>query len=175
MLDEEDWINADVLLKELDGTDCFSRIGGNLSLAISLAFARAATKGQLWKLTGRNLRADFPTPVCNVIGGGKHGGKTVWQEFLIIPHKSYSPLEAAKTAIEIWATIGEELAKKGVLLGKNREGAWMSKLDDFETLHLLSEVAEDWKFRIGIDFAATSFWNGKGYTCLLYTSPSPRD
>ncbi len=162
-LDEEDWVNADIFLKEMDSTDDFSKIGGNLSLAISIAFARAATKGELWKLTGRNLRADFPLPVCNVIGGGSHGGGTAWQEFLIIPHRTYSPMEATKTAIEIWATIGEELAKKGVLLGKNREGAWMSKLDEFETLHFLAELAEDWKFRIGIDFAASSFWDGKGY------------
>ncbi len=164
MLDEEDWVNADVLLRELDGTDDFSRIGGNLSLAISLAFARAATKGELWKLTGRHLRADFPLPVCNVIGGGAHGGGTSWQEFLVIPHRSYSPAEAVKAAVGIWATIGEELARKRALLGKNREGAWMSKLDDFETLHFLAELAEDWKFRIGIDFAASSFWKKGGYS-----------
>jgi enolase len=162
-LDEEDWVNADVLLKEIDGTADFSRIGGNLSLAISLAFARAATAGQLWKLTGRNLKADFPIPVCNVVGGGKHGGNTSWQEFLAIPHRTRSPMEAAQAAIDIWAAIGEELKKRGSLLGKNREGAWMSRLDEFETLRLLAELGEDWKFRIGVDFAATSFWKGHGY------------
>jgi enolase len=164
MLDEDDWVNADVLLKEIDGTEDFSRIGGNLSLAISLAFARAATGGQLWKLTGRNLKAEFPIPACNIIGGGSHGGGTAWQEFLVMPHRTASPMEAAQTAIDIWSTVGEELKRKGVLLGKNREGAWMSKLDEFETLNLLSELSADFKFRIGVDFAATSFWKKDGYT-----------
>jgi enolase len=163
MLDEEDWVNADILLKEIDGTDDFSRIGGNLSLAISLAFARAATRGHLWRLTGKHIGADFPIPACNVIGGGTHGGGTQWQEFLVMPHHSYSPMEAVKTVMEMHSVIGEELKKKKMLLGRNREGAWMSKMDDFDTLNLLSELADDWKVKIGIDFAATSFWTGKGY------------
>ncbi|NIO19492.1 MAG: enolase, partial [Candidatus Aenigmarchaeota archaeon] len=40
--DERDWRGIDGLLKELDGTGGFSKLGGNLSLSVSIACARAA-------------------------------------------------------------------------------------------------------------------------------------
>ncbi|NIO19493.1 MAG: hypothetical protein GTN76_01770, partial [Candidatus Aenigmarchaeota archaeon] len=39
----------------------------------------------------------------------------------------------------------------------------MTKLDDLKTLDLLSDVSDDWKVKLGIDFASSSLWNGKRY------------
>jgi enolase len=161
--DEKDWLGVDSFLQETDGTGNFSRIGGNLALAVSLAVARAAKEGDLWKVNGKGTKAQFPVPVCNMIGGGKHGGLTRWQEFLVIPHRARSPAEAMKTLAEIWSAVGDELRSKGFLLGRNMENAWTSELDDARTLDFLSQVAHDWDTRLGVDFAASSLWSGKGY------------
>lgn len=162
-LDETDWITTDKILEQADGTKNFSRIGIGLALGISLAVAKAASNGELWRLEGPKNKFFFPYPLGNVIGGGKHGGSTSFQEFLVIPHRAKDPLEAARTNFGVWKNVGEELKKKGVLLGRNIENAWMSKLDETKTLNLLSRIAEDFDVRIGIDVAASSFWDGRKY------------
>ncbi|NIO20172.1 MAG: enolase [Candidatus Aenigmarchaeota archaeon] len=162
-LDETDWITNDKVLEQTDGTKNFSKIGVNLALGISLAVARAASDGELWRLEGPKRRFRFPYPLGNVIGGGQHGGYSTFQEFLVLPHRAKDPVEATKTNLEAWKTIGEELGKKKVLLGRNIENAWMCKLDELKTLNLLSEIAEDFNLKIGIDVAASSFWDGKKY------------
>ncbi|NIP40908.1 MAG: enolase, partial [Candidatus Aenigmarchaeota archaeon] len=105
----------------------------------------------------------FPFPLGNVIGGGSHGGYSTFQEFLVLPYKAEDPLQAAKTNFEVWKTVGEELKKRRRLLGRNIENAWMCELDELKTLNLISEIAEDFDLKIGIDVAASSFWEGKKY------------
>jgi len=161
--DERDWRGIDNLLRELDGTENFSKLGENLSLAISIACARAAFENSIWKIHKPRMSMVFPIPIGNVIGGGKHWGGTDWQEFLVIPHGARNPREAIETMVSMWASLGEELRKKKMLIGKNVENAWMTKLDDLKTLDLLSDVAEDWKVKLGIDFASSNLWNGKRY------------
>ncbi len=161
--DERDWRGIDGLLKELDGTESFSKLGGNLSLSVSIACARAAFGNEIWKIHKPRMGIEFPIPLGNVIGGGKHLGGTDWQEFLVIPHEAKSPREAVEIMVSIWASLGEELRKKKILIGKNFENAWMTKLDDLKTLDLLSDVSDDWKVKLGIDFASSSLWNGKRY------------
>ncbi|MCK4531980.1 MAG: enolase, partial [Candidatus Aenigmarchaeota archaeon] len=64
---------------------------------------------------------------------------------------------------EVWNIVGEELKKRKLLIGRNIENAWCSSLDDLKTLDFLSAIAEDFNVKLGIDFAASSFWNGKTY------------
>lgn len=161
--DERDWRSIDDILLKLDGTDNFSKLGENLSLSISIACARAAFKNELWKLHKPRMGIEFPISLGNVIGGGKHMGGTDWQEFLVIPHMAKNPKEAVETMINVWAELGEELRKKKLLVGRNIENAWMTRLDDLKTLDLLSEFADNWKMKIGIDFASSSLWDGKRY------------
>jgi enolase len=161
--DERDWRGTDSLLRELDGTENFGKLGGNLSLSISIACARAAFGNELWKIHKPRMGMEFPVPLGNVIGGGKHLGGTDWQEFLVIPYAAKSPREAVEVMVSIWASLGEELRKKKLLIGKNVENAWMARLDDLKTLDILSDAADDWKVRLGIDFASSGLWNGKRY------------
>jgi len=159
----EDSERMDRLLISSDGTRNFSKIGGNLSLALSVAAARAQAKGELWKLHGLRESQIFPLPAGNVIGGGSHGGGTDWQEFLLIPHMAKNPAEAIENLVEAWQAIGSELGKKKLLAGRNYENAWMASLNEGKTLDFLSAIAEDWHMRMGVDFAASSLWNGKSY------------
>jgi enolase len=155
--------NIDSLLITTDSTNNFRSIGGNLALAISIAAARAQSHGNLWKLNGLKDGQQFPLPLGNVMGGGAHGGGTDWQEFLLIPYMAKNPLEAIENLIHAWYAIGDELKKKSLLVGRNLESAWMANIDEEETLGLVSSIASDWHMRIGIDFAASSLWDGKSY------------
>lgn len=159
----EDSQRIDRLLMGTDKTVNFRSIGGNVALAISVAAARAQSRGSLWKLAGLKENERFPIPVGNVIGGGAHGGGTDWQEFLLIPHLAKSPLEAIESLVHAWYAIGDELRSKNLLQGRNYENAWMSGLDEEKTLEFLSAIAGDWHMKLGVDFAASSMWNGKSY------------
>jgi enolase len=160
---EESSERVDRLLIAIDRTKNFGSIGGNLALAISMAAARAQSRGSLWKLNGLKENQNFPLPLGNMIGGGAHGGGTDWQEFLLIPYMAKNPLEAIENLVHAWYAIGDELKRKKLLEGRNYENAWMSSLNEEKTLEFLSTIAEDWNMRLGVDFAASSFWNGKSY------------
>ncbi len=161
--DEGNWKSIDSILEDMDGTENFSKIGENLALGISLAVARAAFRNELWKLGNPGLAAEFPLPVANMIGGGSHGGGCEWQEFLFIPHKARNPYEAVESLSEAWLTIGNSLRREKLLAGRNIENAWMARLDNEKTLEMLSEYADDWGMRIGVDFASSELWNGRVY------------
>jgi len=160
---EEDHRKIDAVLQEVDGTGDFGRIGGNISLAVSVAVAKAQTRGELWRLGGLHAPFSFPLLVSNMIGGGAHSGGTEWQEFLVIPYKVKDPFEATEIVTHIWGIVGEELKRRNLLLGRNIENAWMSRLDDMHTLDFLASIAEDWHVKLGVDFAASHFWNGRVY------------
>src|SRR5256712_4601309 len=77
---------VDRLLKEIDGTANFSRIGGNVAVAVSLAVAKAAADSlglPLYRYVGGAFAHQLPHPMGNIIGGGGHaiGGATI-PEFL---------------------------------------------------------------------------------------------
>src|SRR3989441_10163270 len=73
---------ADRLLVEIDGTTNFSRLGGNIAVAVSLAIAKAAADSlglPLYRYVGGAFAHRLPHPMGNVIGGGRHaiGGTTI--------------------------------------------------------------------------------------------------
>ncbi|MCX6815881.1 MAG: hypothetical protein NT120_03445 [Candidatus Aenigmarchaeota archaeon] len=154
-----DYKKIDKIIRNIDKTNNFSKVGGNLALGLSIATARAQTGNELWRLNGK--KNIFPYPLVNVIGGGRHGGNTNFQEFLIVPYKEKTFHAAYHKAREIWLDIGKELKRRKLLLGSNLENAWISKLNDVETLRFLQSLELDVK--LGMDFAASSLWNGKYY------------
>lgn len=137
-------------LKEIDGTDDFSRLGA-AAIASSFAFKNAY---------GFDHGKEFPLPLSNVIGGGEHGGKTSIQEFLVLPVNAETFPEALKTNTEIYQELKERYSHK--IKGINDEGALITSMDDIETLEKLKKVAEKFDARIGLDIAASEFYkNGK--------------
>jgi enolase len=174
-LDETDWITADEIIEQTENSKDYRHMGISLALGLSIAIAKASTNNELWRLRGTKERYSFPYPVGNVIGGGKHGGKTTWQEFLSIPYKAKTPMEATHLNYEFWKVVGEELKKNGWLTGRNIENAWTTKLDDLKTLDVLSTIAEDFDVKLGVDFAASSFWNGKYYVYKALNKNLDRD
>jgi len=154
---DANYSDVDKAVKKFDGTSDFSHIGGNFALGLSVAAARAQTSGNLYSLNGKKTK--FPYPLVNVIGGGKHGGNTDFQEFLIVPYKEKTFPAAHRKARKIWTSIGSELRKRKLLVSKNLENAWITKMNEAQTLEFLQSL--DLDVKLGMDCAASSFWDAK--------------
>ncbi|MEM0350737.1 MAG: enolase, partial [Archaeoglobaceae archaeon] len=164
---------VDEMLKEIDGTENFSNIGGNFAISASIAVAKCASLilGQpLCLYLGGAFARELPFPLGNVIGGGKHAeGSTSIQEFLIIPVGAKSFFEAQRLNSEVHREIGKILKDKGIFAAKGDEGAWAAQISDDVAFEILSKAVEkvekDYgtEIRMGIDVAANELWNGKEY------------
>lgn len=138
-------------LEELDGTDDFSRIGA-ASIAASFAFKNAQ---------GFDYSRKFPYPLSNIVGGGEHGGNTAIQEFLVVPVEAESFPEAVRTNAEIYQELKQRYSRK--VQGINDEGALITSMDDEQTLKALKKVADDHGARLGLDIAASEFYEDGKY------------
>ena len=162
----------DLLLQKIDGTENFENIGGNTSYAVSLAIADAAANSfeiPLFQHLAGCLTSELPHPLGNVLGGGKHARAKApdIQEFLILPVKVDSFLKAAETNILIHHKVGVSLVKKDPTFtgGRTDEGAWAPNLKNEDALEIVAKANEEAsketgvQCRVGLDIAASSFWN----------------
>lgn len=163
----------DLLLHEIDGTDKFSKIGGNVATATSLALAKAAAgvEGKaLYRYLGGEGELRIPYPLGNVIGGGKHAvGGTDIQEFLCLA-LSPSPSASIFANAKVHKLVKESLVKMfpDLPLGKGDEGAWVAKMGNEAALRVLAEATSKVSREVGfecmpaMDLAASEFFeNGK--------------
>ncbi|WEL19317.1 enolase C-terminal domain-like protein [Candidatus Nanohalococcus occultus] len=141
----------DEKLRDYDGTNKLSNIGA-VGIASSFAFKNAS---------GFKFGKNFPLPLSNVIGGGEHGGNTSIQEFLVLPVEAESFPEAVKTNAKIYQELKEKYPQK--IRGINDEGALITSMDDEQTLKALKKVADEHGARIGLDVAASEFYENDEY------------
>jgi len=137
------------------------KIGANFSIALSMVAIKAVTRNNPYKFFNNKAKF-FPYPLGNAIGGGAHSGYLSEQEFLVIPLKAKTIKEATQTNLSIWKEVGKTL--KSFIIGRNRENAWICKLNDLKSLEILTNIAENFGARVGIDFAASQIYkNGRYY------------
>jgi len=167
-------IKKRLLGKEESKIDKFiEKIGSNLSLPLSIAAIRAITNNNPYKFFNSKANT-FPYPLGNAIGGGAHSGYLSEQEFLVIPLKAKAIKEAVKTNLSIWKEVENTL--KPFITGRNRENAWICKLNDLKSLEILSNIAKDYGARVGIDFASSQIYkNGRYYYKHPDRNFSPED
>ena len=163
----------DKILRETDGTNNFRNMGGNISVAFSLAAAKAAANSKnisLYQHVGNKTEYSLPAPMANVLGGGAHAiGGTDIQEYLVTSFD-----KDINTAIEanamVHKKVGSLLKDKfpNIALGKGDEGAWVAPLGNIEALELVVKAANQIEqetgveIRPGLDIAASEFYhNGK--------------
>ncbi len=162
----------DTMIKEIDGTPNLSNIGGNAAVALSIANAKAAANAvgiPLYAYVGGMLAKEIPKPLGNVLGGGKHavGGTTI-QEFLVAT-MSDDVVKNVITNAKVHKRVGKKLKEKiGGAIGVGDERAWVAAIGDKEAIEIVHSAAEeisseeDVEIKIGIDFAASSYYkNGK--------------
>tara|TARA_B100000959_G_scaffold270198_1_gene316752 strand:- start:1336 stop:2529 length:1194 start_codon:yes stop_codon:yes gene_type:complete len=164
----------DDLLREIDGTTNFSRMGGNISVALSLACAKSAANSSgtnLFEYLCEDTEYTIPAPMANVLGGGAHAvGGTDIQEYLVTAFDN-----DISTAIEanafVHKTVKTLLKERfpNIALGKGDEGAWVAPLENVEALELVVKAANiveketGVEIRPGLDMAASEFYNNGTY------------
>ena len=173
-LSAEEQAQVDALLHEVDGTSNFSRIGGNLAVAISLATARAAAASQgipLYRYVGGMGPYGLPAPMGNVLGGGAHAvGGTDIQEFLVTSFDD-DISRAIEANAAVHRAVGEALRERfpDTALGKGDEGAWVAPLENVAALELVVEAMQQVAgetgvdIRPGLDLAASEFYRDGKY------------
>lgn len=162
----------DDLLKQVDGTPNFEKMGGNtaavLSTAVGIAAANAL-KIPLFKLYRKDEGWTLPYPLGNIIGGGAHslGPAPDMQEHLIVPIGAATVKQAIELNLRVHDQVGKLLEKKdpGFAGGTDDENAWAANLNDVEALQVVREAvdriadAEGIEIRMGLDLAADRFWD----------------
>lgn len=160
-------------LHEIDGTEQFSRIGGNTAYAISVAAALLSSMAQkkpLYQKLAGSAKVRVSLPLGNVVGGGAHakGKRTDVQEFLVVPTKAASAVRAAEANISTHAEIARLAIQQGAsMIGKGDEGGYVLDMTTEQALDLIANacktvsLATGADVRIGLDVAASSFWEEK--------------
>ena len=164
----------DQLLREIDGTTNFSKMGGNISVSLSLACAKSAANSSgtsLFEYLSKDTEYTIPAPMANVLGGGAHAiGGTDIQEYLVTAFD-----DDINTAIEANALVHKTvklLLKErfpNIALGKGDEGAWVAPLENVEALELVVKATNiveretGVEIRPGLDMAASEFYKNGTY------------
>jgi len=172
-MDAEDQAGVDRALIELDGTADKSRLGGNTTLGVSLAVAKAAAASKgVWLYQHLNREAALlPVPFFNVINGGKHAGNDLdVQEFMVAPVGVGTLKEAVQAGSEIYHQLKERLREKygRQAINVGDEGGFSPPLSTTEEaleelLWAVEEAGYGGEAVLALDAAATSFYQGGAY------------
>ncbi|MDF1586327.1 phosphopyruvate hydratase [Marinimicrococcus flavescens] len=171
--DAFDQNGADRLLIDLDGTPGKTRLGGNATIATSMAVAHAAAAAAglpLWRHLGGEGAVTMPLPEIQIFGGGKHAaGRLDIQDFLVVCPGAGSFAQALEWTAEVYMAAGRLMEEAGRLKGVADEGGFWPEFDDNEqALAMLTRAIERAGYRpgeevaIALDVAASSF-GAKGH------------
>lgn len=163
----------DEKLHEVDGTERFSRIGGNTAYAVSIASALLSAtvhKKPLYQKLAGSSKVRISLPLGNVVGGGAHakGKRTDIQEFLVVPTKASSAIQAAEANVKVHSEVAQLAVQQGMsMIGKGDEGGYVLDMKTEQALDLISKACQTVSIgtgadvRIGLDVAASSLWDEK--------------
>ncbi len=165
--DARDQATIDRLLVDLDGTPNKARLGGNATIAASLAVlhSSAASAGQpLWERVAEGRPVSMPLPEIQIFGGGAHAGRRVdIQDFMVMPLGAKTFAEALEMTAEVYLAAGALMKAAGKLAGVADEGGWWPLFDaNDEALVMLTRAIEHAGFKhhemaISLDIAASEF------------------
>lgn len=175
----------DKLLIDLDGTPNKRHLGGNSVISVSLAVAQAAAKARkvplyvyLADLYGKPIdlkvksekKLHFPTPVFNILNGGKHAGNDLsFQEFMVIPSPDIAFDKQAEIGMNVYSTLEKLLDKDGFSTGVGDEGGFAPEKFTVEKAfkYISKAVSNHYTLGkdvfLGTDVAAGSFFDGEDY------------
>jgi enolase len=184
--DAFDQSGADALLVALDGTPNKARLGGNATIAVSLALAQAAaaTHGApLWRHLAGEMPVTLPMPEIQIFGGGAHAGRRIdIQDLMVLPVAATSFARALAMTAEVYRAAGELMREAGKLSGVADEGGWWPAFDSNEdALAMLLRAIEragyapGKEIAIALDIAASEFGRDGRYRLGLDGRELDRD
>lgn len=171
----------DELMISLDGTENKSKLGANAILSVSLAAAVAtsqATSVPLYRylnfLYSAYRKVDMiriPSPLFNVVNGGKHASWNLdFQEFHIIPASNKPFSQALQIGVEIYNSLKDILINRNASHNVGDEGGFAPTLfTNIDGLEVVSEAIRNTPYRLnmdvflGLDLAASNFKKDRGY------------
>lgn len=168
-----DQAGIDKLLLQLDGTENKANLGANAILGVSLAVARAAAGSlgmPLYRYIGGVNAHVLPTPMMNILNGGKHADKsTDFQEFMVLPVGAGSFAEGLRMGAEVYHSLHKVLKGKGYGTNTGDEGGFAPSLkSNEEAVEVILEAITKAGYKpgeqvaIGLDPASSELYdNGK--------------
>ncbi|EMV3664905.1 phosphopyruvate hydratase [Campylobacter upsaliensis] len=171
-LDAFNQTQLDTILRELDGTKNYSKLGANATLGVSMANARAVANSlgmPLYRYLGGANASVLPVPMCNIINGGAHANNSVdFQEYMIMPYGFTSFKEGLRTVCEIYAILKKELANGGHPTALGDEGGFAPNLaNNTEPIEFLmtciKKAGYEKQIKIALDVASTEFYKDGKY------------
>jgi enolase len=167
-LDVTDQAAIDKRLVELDGTSQMTRLGGNATIAVSMASmhaAAAASNLPLYALLANGSPVSLPLPEIQIFGGGVHAGRRVdVQDFLVVCPSANSFTEALNRTGEVYQAAGRLMLDNNKVHGVADEGGWWPTFaTNEEALEFLMRAIELAGFtpgqevHIALDVAASEF------------------
>jgi enolase len=177
-LDAEDQAEVDRRLCALDASPNKARLGGNATVAVSMAVLHAAAAANgvpLWRWLSQGRPCRLPVPEIQIFGGGAHAGRrTDVQDFMIMAPKAGSVRRALEITAEVYRAAGELMTQASGASGVADEGGWWPNFTSTgQALDTLVAAIERAGYRpgedacISLDIAASEFHHQGRYQLAL--------
>jgi len=164
----------DNFLLDFDGTENKSRLGANVTLAVSLAFAKSLGKqSQQPFFSFLSQGNDFllPMPMMNIINGGSHADNNVdIQEFMIAPIGASSFSESLRYGCEVFHSLKSILKSKNLNTNVGDEGGFAPNINNTkEVIEIIIKAVEKSGLKLkkdillSLDVASTEFYKENYY------------
>ncbi len=155
-MDASDQRQIDAILIALDGTENKSRLGANALLGASMAVAKAAAEFHgmpLFRYLGGVRSTLLPTPLMNILNGGRHADNNVdIQEFMIMPVGAETFSDALRMGTETYHTLKSVLKANGLNTSIGDEGGFAPSLTSNEqALDMIMEAITKAGYKAGED------------------------
>ncbi len=165
-----DQLKIDQKLVDIDGTDNKEKLGANATLGVSLAVAKAATNSlgmTLYNYIGGVNAKKLPTPMMNILNGGKHSDNNISsQEFMIMPTSGKDFAENLQMGVETYHNLKKVLKSKGYSVAVGDEGGFAPNLQsEEEALDVIVEAIKKAGYipgkdiSIALDVASTEMYD----------------
>lgn len=162
----------DNIMKNLDSTDNYSKLGANAILGISMAITKAAAYAleiPLYRYIGGINANILPVPMLNIINGGSHADNTVdFQEYMIMPLGFNSFREALRASSEVYGHLKNILKENGHITSIGDEGGFAPNLkNNEEPIEVILQAIKRAGYKdgeqiaIALDVASSEFVNDK--------------
>ena len=157
-------------LIDIDGTDNKEKLGANATLGVSLAVAKAAANSlgmTLYNYIGGVNAKKLPTPMMNILNGGKHSDNNISsQEFMIMPTSGKDFAENLQMGVETYHNLKKVLKSKGYFVAVGDEGGFAPNLQsEEEALDVIVEAIKKAGYipgkdiSIALDVASTEMYD----------------
>ena len=162
-------MSIDYMLKSVDNTENYSKIGANATLGVSMAIARASANSlnmPLFRYLGGIIASILPAPMLNIINGGSHADNSVdFQEYMIMPLGFECFKQALRASVEIYHILKQILNDNNLSTGVGDEGGFAPNLkNNEEPIAYILQAIEKAGYKpgedicIALDIASSEFY-----------------